>query len=384
MPQPPPTINFTVSNLTNDPRFGAYLEDYSPSGSWSKRDVSEPIPYDVDFNLEMDAITFFLGLEYQGFDLALHRTLPFPHPRFSYLFATRIPDKRYIKFKSRQPGTLASGISSGGLPVPYSAWDCVRMYVDFQQPPYRVRSDADVTGTVEIWQQSCSPSHTKVTPSFQREWQRWVTVSPLPYADFNEVEGQTYAFAEGPFKGRALKGSVGLSQAKEGIRVKWWQVPHEYVHTPPTTPGDPGIPWNILAGINKVNAYDFMGYPAGTLLCADPPQLDPYISPVQVGPVPLPVYDITFDWKFVDPPKGVPTSAVRGHQLDQAADGLWYQTTRTPFEPPDDLVSQTNGDGRRGDPNSPPKFATYPFAYFFLPPVGTWLNWYTWKTTVPC
>jgi hypothetical protein len=374
----PPPADFHVGMLS-DPDYGELVEDVTAAGAWSKREVSEPRSYDIAWVKQQAAMAFFLGIEYLGQDYLLHRTLPFPHPLYSYLFCTRVAQKQSVKFKARESGSLASGISSGGLPVPYSRYDRVQLSLEFSQPPYRVRGDAAVTGTVDIWNQSLSSTPTKNTVPARREWLRWCEVRPTPYADFNEAEGASFAYAEGATgnpKGNPLKGGIGISTSKMGVKVVWKQVPHNYIFER-TDPLEPGAPWNLMAGANKVNAYDFMGFPAGTLL-AEPPELDPYVSPVQVGPEPWPVYDVTFTWKFMDPPKGVRdspagTSPYRGWQLEQYwPDKKWYYATRTP-------LSGTPV----GDPTSPPKFETYPFAYFFLPPYGQFLNLYTWATRQP-
>jgi hypothetical protein len=381
-PDPPPGFSappgdFHVGML-GDPDYGELVEDVTASGAWSKREVSEPRSYDIAWVKQQAAMAFFLGVEYLGQDYLLHRTLPFPHPLYSYLFCTRIAQKQSVKFKAREPGTLSGGISSGGLPVPYSRYDRVQLSLEFSQPPYRVLSDEAVTGTVQIWNQSLSPPTTNLVLA-RREWLRWCEIYPEPYADFNEIEGASFAYAEGPAgnpKGNSLKGGIGLSNSKLGVTVKWRQVPHNYIFER-TDPLEPGVPWNLLAGINKVNDFGFMGYPAGTLL-ADAPKLEPYVSPVQIGPAPLPVYDVTFTWKFMDPPKGVRdspagTSPYRGWELEQYwPDQKWYFATRTP-------LSGTPA----GDPANPPKFETYPFAYFFLPPYGQFLNLYTWATRQP-
>jgi hypothetical protein len=364
LPQPVPSLTFTDQQLLE--RVG----DYSSNSFWAKDDTDHSIIYDVPWQQTAQALAYFLGVEWMKADYSLGRTTPMRHPRYSYLYASRVSDLVAVKLARKNVGT-APTLGYGGLTYkPHQEYTLERLTVEFRMPAERYFTDEQVKGNIDIWTQSQNP--VKRTIWNQREWLRWCTYSRRPYGEMLTVEGQEFRFAEGPYgpietQGKPIPfpGGIGFPIAKAGIVIRWRHVPRIYVARPAPESlasldpfaGGPGTMPNIEQAANKVNAFDFLGYKAGTLL-AEPVEIEDVVSPVQFGPAPMPLCNLTITLRHFDPPKGVWSSPYRGHQLVPGADGKWYLATR----------------GADGDPGNPKQYQEYPFAYLFLPPYGETLN----------
>lgn len=177
--------------------------------------------------------------------------------------------------------------------------------------------------------------------SFRDEWDRWTQWDFAPDVQALSADNASqYLFAEGepqtagPARppayptGSPVAFPVPVAQllAKSAVTAKVWSLPHAYVSTHPVRL----YPQKVIERLGTVNDRPFLEYPRGTLLLTGA-KFEPTLFAVAPSQpeAPLSGWDVSFFWEHVDPPKGVPDSAARGHLvLPWRKTGLYYLAVR--------------------------------------------------------
>ncbi len=243
----------------------------------------------------------------------LFRQLPMRHPRFPWLYCAAV-----VKTEGWTPEDEANTDVLGKNTLNYANYRFYKLTLQFNAPSYDVGANgAD-------------------------EWTRFTTRRREPSAEYITRQKGAFVYGEGSFgvDGQYFKGSVGQLVAKVRLRWMWWMLPEQGLMN-----GNQ-IPVNIENAIGKVNAYDFAGYKAGTLLMEAPKYTDcdlpvrplliktkslltenngsPFIlNPDQIDLLTAPrAWNVEFSILRFNPPTN---GSVYGHNLvPHPTNGLWY------------------------------------------------------------
>lgn len=289
----------------------------------------------IDVAKELQARRDILGYAYTDSTYKLKRVNPLRHPKYDDCHATGLSLHRYgivgndayMKPKDAAVRPLGS--------VPYVAkYQQSEATIRFTQLPYPVVDDSDMTYII-----GGSP-----IPEYYRNVDWSHDVKPDVSTLNAEVDRQLI-FCEGypstttpspaSFTGRAVE-----YICKVALAWRWYSVPEEYLFA-----GDDGEPVKILNCLGKVNASDFFGYIAGTLLLLGV-QLIKFQYPWRFFDPTYPTrstpafgYHVTFLISQFDPTPGVSTTTppgtplARGHnlfpyrQITTGTSTRWYLAT---------------------------------------------------------
>lgn len=293
---------------------------YAPGAS------SEEIQYRVPFDVVNSFVIGMLGYHYvdeSGEVPILRRTAPAASPLNPFMFATRIGPLIGERFDRKQEDIIAP---APWVEIPaYAHYENVVATVIFETLPYPVRPKGNSQEVANAW-----------------DWYFAPTFEPGEEAISAQLGSLT--FVEGPSATLSAPATIGIITSKTMVTYTWYMVPMRWIRDV----DNEGPPVQFLRGLGRVNATDFLGYPAGTLL-ARPPRITQYTSTIGLnGQRPEFLCDITFQWQYFDPENGNPSSTYRGHNLvPSRADGKYYYAT----------LDGTSG-GR-------PIYASYEFRNFF-------------------
>jgi hypothetical protein len=310
----------------------------------------------------------------------LDRVPPMTHPIFEWLYASRIVSvKEFVP--TQQPNT------SGLTPWPQAISGVVTtvpqfliVSVLFQQPKYRVLSDADLDalyGFVTITPPANLPPPGNQPFQSRAEYGRYLEGWPRPCTEFVQLEAHSMQWLE-TGSGQGSDGSQGQPGpllpsdfssewlqllAKSDFALLWKKVPRIGLFSN----SGQGHPINLDAALQTVNQFPIFGYPAGTLKFEgyDPRPLESPLPPAleisfgdQKGDPNL-LFDVLLTWKFFDPPYdltaapqgGVQGNPTRGHNLGP------FRGTKQGASIPGDFVSGTGNNlwykfGSGGDSGS--------------------------------
>jgi hypothetical protein len=168
-----------------------------------------------------------------------------------------------------------------------------------------------LTATYEALPHACTPQFGTLP-----EYDRYTTILTKPYTENLSVAGgglvyDTTTVRPGLSTNPLLHhpGNI-IRYRKRLITLKWFQVPWEYLHNANEDP----VKLALMEG--TVNQVDFLGRPAGTLLC-DGIDIERFTMPVATDRIDSLRYsaNVTFTLKFWDPTVGDPDQGVRGWNL---------------------------------------------------------------------
>jgi hypothetical protein len=281
------------------------------------------------------------------------RNNPIRHPRKDNLVAAKISEMRGRKF-GRTVGADMTGRQQDffdneskdlvrynkGL-TEFAIYDHNLVCVEFSPPKYTMYSDEAI-------------KHLNIRGrSSYYEWERYLEYDVKPNIYDVTIQTGSYAYAEGEAgnpgpsagsppvtKGKTFPGELNYYEVKTTFNVHWRNVPEDYVLD--TTNYQLGYPTNLVRCAGKVNKYEFLGYPAGTLLLLEP-EIDRYVSGTLKRKIRnrdvnatdlkdgenLPFYmcDVTLPIIHFDPPSYSRTN--RGHNLkpwrkESNSDAFWF------------------------------------------------------------
>jgi hypothetical protein len=286
----------------------------------------------------------------------LNRTLPKQCPAYGmqHLYVNRVTSIKPMHWTGKELVSVGSGLGR------FSGYDYVILTILFTQPHWPILSD----GYLDFH----FPPVVIGGQAYRREWLRYMERIPTVAGDIFTIESGTMKFSEtsgtGPPADTALNVPVGQPLTVGDFALVWRQVPHYGLFSPATF-----RPENLIAAANKVNAAEFLGYPAETLLFAGASfawNETPYpasalaqavlqtapSSPEQ--PFPSLTVDVTLVFKFKDPPPG---STSRGWNLQP-----WYGRKTPTVIATDFKWYRATSDGAAG---SPPMLGTADFEKLF-------------------
>lgn len=280
---------------------------------WAPGSTSYQVTYRVPWAAENDFAISALGYHYVDETYPdnpiLKRIPPMRHPTRPNLYANRIITSKPIKFVGKsQYQTEPDPLNTSQI-IQESQYKYSLVTVSFETLPYRVR-----------------PKNGSQNVTRQYDWYTYTTFEPGE--ETIEVPFGSLKFAEGPPSTGEVKqsfqGTVGLTLPKTLLKMTWYKVPEAWVRDV----ANDGPPTNILKHVGKVNASDFLGYPAGTLLL-QPPTIVTYSSEVSYsGAAPENYYDVTFNMLYFNPQTGVESPITRGHNtVPWFQDRLFYYAT---------------------------------------------------------
>jgi hypothetical protein len=303
-------IDFSIRPPSEGGDYNLQVRNYSPgTANFSNESCGHELLVSVPFEKSYPALLRFLGFA-EVCGTYLHRSLPLRSSDFDWLWCTKVGSSQDMKFLDKFEA--ASDDQPDG-----ARYQITRMHLIFEPLPYAVLDDDEVDG----------------------EWQRFCEINFEPGIEVLTAEVGTFFFREGDpgtpgpdGKPVAFPGRLPLITPKGVMTIMWRKVPAEYV-----LDAD-GFPANLMKCMGRVNATDFLGAPAGTLLM-DPPKLQKYVMNLRSqGAIPVGqpafYYDVLLAARYFDPPKGVPGSAYRGHQLAPwLRDGKYYYISRSDNSP---------------------------------------------------
>jgi hypothetical protein len=302
-------------------------------GHISSDSQEETLSFYVPANKLRSAVKWFLAWsESDDTNYKLIRHQPAPHPRFPTLRAYTLSYKQlgpvsntenadgetYVEseFEGPEGETLYyGGYSHSLITVRYKSFGRMRFLADEEIGDY--------------------------TDEWKRNF-RYVADAQL---DQLTADGApNFAFAEGAPAttgpdGKPIPFPVPLATPlpKATFTLSWYHLPHDYISDDPVILN----PVKFLKCLGKVNSDSFLGFSPGVLAMLEAPKFEEVLFPLipdDPTDTPFTGWNVHIKISYFDPPRGVPTSSHRGHNLmpfrgtgvpgDTSA-GKFYYATRT-------------------------------------------------------
>ena len=316
----PQAYDFTRTDPTSSSFWIEQIGNQSPNSDEVSPRYAKRTLYAYTSNDRVSMYAFenrCLGYHYVNSSLELVRIPPQAHPKFPQCYATKISSIQGIKFDGKSEG-IPPNWQSAGL---QSTADYARnlVAVDFAPPRYAIYpDDAD-----EIYE----------------------GITRLEYLRYVEYESKTnvydvtiptgrFSFAEGDVgnpKGKAFPGEVNFFEVKTTFSLRWRLVPEDFIMDLENY--GLGNPTKIAAAAGHLNATEFMGFPAGTLLLLEP-EIERFVSGTLRRSDKIPMYysDVVLPMVHFDPPLGAGSPFQHGHNnkpwwKSGASDLKYYYTS---------------------------------------------------------
>lgn len=301
----------------------------------------------IDWNIRYSFLKSVLGYSYLD-NLSLVRSTPLQHPWFQFLYASSVS----IESLQVDSTDLKRDAPDPDKAFDYTGYNKARVTIHFTPSPFPILEDDEID----------------TYNSGNAEWERYFwdadcegTLQVLSQA------GRRLFFAEGdvasPFYPKTIPfpTDLGIYAYQTNRKFLWEDVAREYVcgtgasNTAFTMP-------KIDAAVGCVNATDFLGFKAGTLLM-NPPRIIRKQWPLLTNDTSIYKYSVEFNMVYFNPPSGVSPQTYYGHNLQP-----WGGNTDTNgnFAPP-----ATTGIGKwfyatnDGTTGGSPLLPTYEFRKCF-------------------
>ena len=310
-----------------------------------------------------DAITDLLGDVESSGTGGLVRTLPKAHPRFPWMFASRISNIQGRKWTGKEP-------SEAELEAPplghYAEYDRYLLSVDFEPRMYAVLSDEAIPTESVTWYTENGEVRSYDRPQewLRFAWGQMVWQPELITAQRGQMVFRTSDATEpSPPHRTAFQSFPRMTLPKALVKFHWYQVPLGWV--------DSENSW-IVRGIGKINQLDWNGYPAGSLLFTGL-GTRPYTPPVPTLDLFEGVYsaeklcDVEFNFEYTNRSNGGATPTISnpnwiaaGHNLlPWLYDRKFYYATARPL----------GADAADTEPSKwVPTYESFPFQLLFTDP----------------
>ena len=251
----------------------------------------------TEFERYKAAERFILGYPWVDSDFQLRREVPVFHPDKTQLYAKAITSTTF----HAPNGKATTGFAHA---LPFATYELAEIEMEFADVKYDVLRDEDMDtlGYVD-------------GDGYYLEYLRYVERRSKPYSELISIDGgqmlavapsiatlnQTTFFSAPHVLARLQKSMFTLT---------WHEVPREFVED------DDGRQTKLEAIQKTINETEFMGYPAGTLLCEE---VDSVPSPSSIASDALAsqkfMLDITFTFKYFEPLRGDTSVDVHGWNL---------------------------------------------------------------------
>lgn len=270
----------------------------SSAMSWD--DARETLVYDVDPYYEYDADVLFLGAAWVDPQTKyLKRLLPVRHPRKPWLYSKSIVQVDRLSPTGDGVSAKEAIIQSNphdNQPRYSSKYRVLRYHVEFGPVGYPVLADEELT----------SPYY---------EWERFLSVNWKTSVELITAPTGTYKFATSPVNtspNNQFRAEIGIRECKIDYSYTWHKVPIDLLC------GSDWYPTKLMAALGCVNATEFLGHPAGTLLM-QPFGGDPKVMPIRDSNGSDAFYvDLVLNFQHFDMPASRRGDAYRGHNTAPA------------------------------------------------------------------
>lgn len=302
------------------------IADNGPASTGLSADTQEAtLTGYIPWNTQRSAARYFLGHAYSETTAPyfLHRENPHRHPIWPQLYAVSIAFSPVIVRANTDNANNSPYDESPFAVNQFSArYVHALATVTYRSFRHVFLEDDDMGG------------------DNQNEWQRnaYFDVQPKVEALSCDGAGQL-TFAEigaggNPPAGTKFPAAVAQLMAKTTFALVWSNVPWEHLSAFTTI----FYPRKIMDCVGRVNNAAMFGaiFPAGTILM-QAPQFNLKSSYIASDGLPFPVrmVDVTLNFEFFNPDKGVPGSSYRGHRLmpwrgatGDPLGGKWFLATR--------------------------------------------------------
>lgn len=345
--------------------FNERVESLSPSTAGFSADGGGRgvMIQDVTYNDLKKKIREILG--YTTTDGAgLKRFLPKAHPLFPWLFASRISQVQGFGSPTLESSDVLETLEVAAFDE-YARYPKYRLTIEFEPRPYVLCNDDLIENTLtKSWTDA---DGTVIGPKiYAEEWKRFVDIDFQGASQYLTAKRGQFKFRVGggnELNGKeAGEGQVRMAYPKSTVIYRWFQVPYEHVIHARSY---------IVAGLGRVNQFEWDGWPAGTLSYKDfkTRKYTPAAPEVSAA-AETAIYtanklcDIDFIFEYLEPPlTAAPTSTANanaiayGHNLlPYSNTGSWYYAS-TDIAP---LVAAVNNDK--------PVYPSYMFELLFTTP----------------
>ena len=277
----------------------------------------DPSKYDL-----VEVITEIVGSAEPMGDGRIDRVLPLAHPQYPWLFAESVSVSG-VAFDSK----VAADPTLEAPSIPgYAKYQMYKLDIKFTGRPYAILSNDSIGQLGTVWYDDAGESRQN---NYAQEWQRFMEYDDNPSAEYIRADQGQYKFqclgaadAQNP-NNATVPGQVKIIQRKSTIKMRWHQVPLEFVDTD----SDEIFLYDCLGHINQADWY---GFKAGTLLFQAisytryvpvNPGFDPWVGPSIVSAKKLVDIEMTFlryepitDPRYPPPPV-IGNNVAGGHNL---------------------------------------------------------------------
>lgn len=206
----------------------------------------------------------------------LKRKLPKAHPRWPWLFASRIDEVIGIG-QMTKTAAVSTRMESSNIFDAYAQYDRMMATVIFEPRPYAVISDNTIQSGSVTWYNENKQS---TTSTYATEWMRYTSFSVLPQSELIEArQGQsvfrltdstTLNDPQAPHL-NPFPAFPRMTVPKATFKVRWYQVPLNFVVSPNS---------HIVKALGRINYRAWGGFPEGSLLYETVAVSEPYVPVV--------------------------------------------------------------------------------------------------------
>lgn len=326
------------------------IDRTSPSNASFQIDgASASMDFIIDKENTSSLISDILGSVYKAGDGTgrLIRNIPAAHPKYDWLYATRITNIEGLQPYGREEGISNQAIRTIAPEInyiyDYTTYKKYKVQVQFEPRPYLVLPNEYTRAKQENKKWYYNLANDSIDFIDPKEWMRFIDIECEPSAEFLSSPQGQFQFktsdASAP-NGQAVTnqngGGINLLVVKRKIKVTWFFVPYEIVFAE-----------NVTSGFGKVNQYDFLGFPKGSMLLEGteikrypPPEQQLLPDFIIKDSVPQKLCDITFVFSCMMQPEKdlstkIPASTnfkiAYGHNLLPRAGELKYYYVEADF-----------------------------------------------------
>lgn len=191
--------------------------------------------------------------------IRLHRQIPKKHGIFPNLYAERLSQiqgiGRAIQLASITDNNAGSPFDSTALYPTY------KLGIEYAPLVYNFAEDSDISTSTLNWTKP--DGSVEANLNYAKEWYRYMRPEFSPAAEYIDAQAGQFLFdvATGlnPNGLPAGPGQLKMLVQKSALTLTWHEVPFKYIF-------QTGVTSYVERILGFVNQFDFIGYPAGTLL----------------------------------------------------------------------------------------------------------------------
>ena len=253
---------------------------------------------DIEFSKLRACVQYLLGYAWVDSSKNLRRQTFAYHPIFSWTYCTSI-----------------SSIECRGLPADKTQITDDPPYLDTFRPGKYARAVVTANYT-------SLPYDVLEDDQVDYEYERFCEIEPVPYTEMLTIPNGMLVYDasyDPTIDGKPIISPMTrIRQDKTKFIFKWHFVPLDFICDSTT-----GVPTKLNSIQKTVNDAEFLGYPAGTLLCEDV-KIERGVFPVATDVLDqnMLMATVTFTFIYFDPPRNA-SETTRGWNLYPSPNGLY-------------------------------------------------------------